>query len=195
MEQHASIAEIAPRSLPIRYWVSPSWDRWAVAREDQVLARYPDCPSATVAAVALARVDLPAELLIEDAHGVICEQRAFDPEPGDKAGMVMSRAEIPGAERCPISDRRAHQVTLSVAGDLAHDAWLVQLTRVILGELDDPQLDTIVVDMSDVADFDVACVAGWVGLEHYVRDQGRSLRILNASHAVHAVLQRMTLAN
>jgi anti-anti-sigma regulatory factor len=80
-----------------------------------------------------------------------------------------------------------------VRGDLAHEPWLVQLTRIVLDELDDADLYTLVVDMAGVTDFDVACIANWVGLEHYVRDQGRSLRIRNASAAVHAVLDRMTM--
>jgi ABC-type transporter Mla MlaB component len=187
----------AGRTLPVRYWVRPSSDRWTVAVEEQVLARYPDRPSATVAAVALARIDLPAELLITDENGVISEQRVLGPEPEDPERTMTcpTAASACDAERFAITERSAQQVTLSVAGDLAHDAWLVQLTRMILDTLDDPQLKTIVVDMSDVTDFDVACVAGWVGLEHHVCDRGRSLRIVNASQVVHAVLERMELGH
>jgi hypothetical protein len=182
-----------PRTLATRYWVSPTEDGWSVAREEQVLARYPDRARAIVAAVALARVDRPAELLIRDIDGIIAEHRPFAREPSvtlDAAPPI----SMPDDERFAICDRTPHQVTMEVRGDLAHEAWLVQLTRVILDELEDTDLFTLVVDMSGVTDFDVACIAGWVGLEHYVRDQGRSLRIRNASAAVLTVLESMTIA-
>jgi len=169
-------------------------DGWTVAREDHVLAGYPDRARATVSAVALARVDRPAELLIQDLDGNILEHRPFARE-----SAVVSPDAKPAldadddAERFQIADRTPHQVTMRVRGDLAHEAWLVQLTRVILDELEDSELYTLIVDMSGVTDFDVACIAGWGGLEHYVRDQGRSLRIRNASAVVHTVLNSMTI--
>lgn len=189
-------ATAAPSTLATRYWVSPTEDGWTVAREEQVLARYPDRSRATVAAVALARVDRPAELLIKDLDGIISEHLPFAREPS----VVTVDPSVPvsalddDTERFVISERTAHQVTMLVRGDLAHEAWLVQLTRVILDELEDAELYTLIVDMSGVTNFDVACIAGWVGLEHYVRDQGRSLRIRAASAVVHSVLDSMTIA-
>jgi anti-anti-sigma regulatory factor len=156
-----------------------------------VLARYPDQARATVSAVALAQGDQPSELYIKDLGGQVGERRTFDvsaqAEPGD----------LPDGddyhERFPIVRRTEHQATMLVRGDLAHEPWLVQMTRVILEQLDDPELRKLVVDMSGVTDFDVSSVSEWVGLEHFVRERNRALAIVNASPAVHEVLGRMAI--
>jgi anti-anti-sigma regulatory factor len=171
--------------------VSPADESWIVSREQQVLARYPDQARATVSAVALAQDDQPSELYIKDLAGRILERRAFDVPGTAEAGDIPEEDDY--HERFPIVKRTEHGATMLVRGNLAHEPWLVQMTRVILEQLEDPELQKLTVDMSGVTDFDVSSVAGWVGLEHFVRERHRTLAIVNASPAVHDVLGRMAV--
>ena len=176
-----------------RYWVGAAEESWTVSREEQVLARYPDQAVATVSAVALAQGDQPSELYIKDQRGQVEEHRIFDAiaEAEAEAGDIPERDDY--HERFPIVRRTKHQATMLVRGDLAHQPWLVQMTRVILEQLDDPELRKLIMDMSGVTDFDVSSVSEWVGLEHFVRERHRALAIVNASPAVHEVLGRMAV--
>ncbi len=183
--------------LRARYWISPAGERWSVSREDRVLARYEDQECAIGAVVALARDDSPSELYITDPDGEIQEHRSFDvslvDDPPLESGETFGFEDE--GERFPVLRRSEHEATMIVAGDLAHHAWLVQLTRVILDLLEDPQLDRLIVDMSGVTHFDVQSVAGWVGLERFVRENNRTLAIVNASPSVREVLARMSIVS
>jgi anti-anti-sigma regulatory factor len=176
-----------------RYWVAPSGGGWTVAREEHILAHYPHQPHAAMAVLALAEADRPSELFIRNSDGQIEEHMTFDPEPGaaDTCVVIGAPDENDCPERFPIFRHTEHQATMMVEGNLALRPWLALIARLIMDELEDPELQNLVVDMGRVTDFNIQSVAWWVGLERFVREQGRTLVIVNASPAVHGVLKRM----
>lgn len=177
-----------------RYSADTSGEGRPMGRKTKVHARYRDQPRAAVAILTLAEADRPNELLLKDLYGQIEERRTFDPEP-EPEPSGSGQAVIPNdknyLERFPIVRRTEHEATMMVQGDLAHQPWLVQMARMIMDELDYPELQKLIVDMSGVTDFNVQSVAWSVGLERFVRDRERTLAIVNASPVVHRVLERM----
>ena len=125
-------------------------------------------------------------------------QKLADPREVEMATMIDDRTTLTSrgagavvGEGFPILRRTEHEATMMVQGNLAHNPWLVQMARVILDQLEDPQLQKLIVDMNGVTDFNIQSVAWWVGLERFVREHERTMVIVNASPVVYGVLQRM----
>jgi ABC-type transporter Mla MlaB component len=96
----------------------------------------------------------------------------FGPHRGDASGPVKVE--------CRAGDR----VTIAVEGNLAHQAWLVQLIRTIFNELEESRPARFTVDLGRVTGFDAQAASLWVGLERYLRVRGCELAIVQASPEV-----------
>jgi len=171
-----------------RYVVSPArTGGWTLSREEQVLAHYPTRAGAIFAGLELAKTDAPSELHVLGPEGELEEHLELaDPEEAPD-----EPASYEGLERLALAEGNEHRARLRLKGDLAHQAWLVQVIREIMDELEDPNVEEFVIDMGQVTGFDVQSAVLWVGLEHFVREKGRLLVIVNASSAVLEVLKRL----